>query len=495
MRLVALVLLLLTLCGAQAATPPDLVLQGELHGEDMHTYKRVPIKVPPGVSRITINFEYTGKQDHSVIDLGLLGPDGKLVGWSGGNKKLITISSVDATPSYLPTPTVAGEWNLLLGIPNIRPRAVASYTAQVWFAHGLAAGDEPEILRQPLRREAGWYRGDMHMHTAQSDGSCPNTSGVSVPCPVSVTVAAAAARKLDFIAISEHNTVTHANLLRELQPYYDHLLLMPAREVTTFYGHANLFGTMAPLNFRVGKGDHADWNELLDEIGKLGGVFSINHPRAPTGEICMGCGWGNNADLAKVQAIEAVNGVDADSLLFSGVPFWQDLLQKGLRPTAIGGSDNHQGGQGGKAGNFLGVPTTVVHADELSQVAILQGVRQGHVFVDTDGTHDRLLEFTAQVDGGAQAMMGDALAAPAGAAVRFVVHVAHAAGANIRLILDAHDASLLRDTRVDSADVVRSFTWPSDGKRHWIRVEVRDPNGHLMLLGNPIYLNPQLALH
>jgi hypothetical protein len=493
MRFVALVLLLLTVCGAQAATPPDLVLQGELHGEDMHTYKRVPIKVPPGVSRITINFEYTGKQEHSVIDLGLLGPDGNLVGWSGGNKKLITISAVDSTPSYLPVPTVAGEWNLLLGVPNIRPRAVANYTAQVWFSHSLSAADEPEILRQPLKREAGWYRGDMHMHTAQSDGSCPNTSGVSVPCPLSFTVAAAAARKLDFIAVSEHNTVSHANLLRELQPYYDHLLLMPAREVTTFYGHANLFGTMAPLNFRVAKGDHADWNDLLGEITKLGGVFSVNHPRAPTGEICMGCGWGNNADLSKVQAIEAVNGVDADSLLFSGVPFWQDQLQKGLRPTAIGGSDNHEGGTDIKH-HAVGTPTTVVYANELSQLAILQGVRAGHVFVDTDGSPNRLLEFTAQL-GGDRAMMGDALVAPAGRAVRFDVHVAHAPGATIHVIQDGRAAELLRDAGVEGEDAARSFNWTSDGKRHWIRVEVRGASGHLLLLGNPIYLNPQLPLH
>ncbi|MGZ5200193.1 MAG: CehA/McbA family metallohydrolase [Telluria sp.] len=493
MRFVALVLLLLTLCGAQAATPPDLVLQGELRGEDMHTYKRVPIKVPAGVSRITINVEYTGKQQHTVVDLGLLGPDGHLVGWSGGNKKLITVSAVDATPSYIPTPTVEGEWNLLLGIPNIRPRSVDTYTAQVWFSHGLAASDEPEILRQPLRREPGWYRGDLHMHTAQSDGSCPSMSGASVPCPVFVTVQAAVARKLDFIAVTDHNTSSHFNELRELQPYFDHLLLMPGREVTTFYGHANLFGTMAPLNFRVArKGDHADWNDLLDEITRLGGVFSVNHPRSPTGEICMGCGWGNDADLSKMQAIEAVNGADADSLLFSGVPFWQDQLQKGLRPTAIGGSDNHEGGGGNK--HPVGMPTTVVHAEELSQLAILQGIRLGHVFVDTDGTPDRLLEFTAQLDA-AHAMMGDALVAPAGKAVRFDVHVAHAAGAAIHLIQDAREVAPLRDARVDGEDATRNFTWTSDGKRHWIRVEVRDASGHLMLLGNPIYLNPQLPLH
>lgn len=488
-RLLALVWLVLTMSGACGATPPDLVLNGELHGDDMHTYRRVPFKVPAGVSRITIAFEYTGKQERSVIDLGLLGPDGTVRGWSGGNKKLITISAVDATPSYLPTPTTAGEWALLLGVPNMRPRAIAVYTAQVWFSHGLAAADEPEVLRPPLRRGAAWYRGDLHMHSAQSDGSCPGMSGASVPCPLFVTVQAAAAHKLDFIALSEHNTVSHAHTLRELQPYFDKLLLMPAREITTFYGHANLFGTMAPLDFRVGPGGYPDWNALLADANRLGGLVSVNHPRLPTGEACMGCGWGNDADLGRVQAVEAVNGTDADSLLFSGIPFWQDLLQRGLRPTAIGGSDNHLGGQAGTKGNGVGTPTTVVWADELSQVAILRGVRAGHVFIDTAGTTDRVLEFSARAADGTRAMMGDALAAPAGTAVRFELHVAHAPGTIVRLLLDASEVPLLRDAGIDGDDAVRSFTWPSDGKRHWIRAEVRDAGGHLLLLGNPIYLN------
>jgi len=38
---------------------------------------------------------------------------------------------------------------------------------------------------------------------------------------------------------------------------------------------------------------------------------------------------------------------------------------------------------------------------------------------------------------------------------------------------------------------VREFSWPSDGKRHWLRVDVRDAAGKLILLGNPIYLNPE----
>jgi predicted metal-dependent phosphoesterase TrpH len=103
-------------------------------------------------------------------------------------------------------------------------------------------------------------------------------------------VQAAGERGLDFIAITDHNTTSHADAMRELQPYFDNLLLLPGREVTTFHGHANLFGSVAPLDFRAGSGDVPDWNQLLRNVERTGGIISINHPIRPSGEQCMGCG-------------------------------------------------------------------------------------------------------------------------------------------------------------------------------------------------------------
>jgi len=485
MRLIVLLALMLGCGGAAAAVAaPDLVLRGVLTGADHQTYRSVPFDVPAGVERVTIAFDYTGKEERSVIDLGLLGPDGALRGWSGGSKRLFTVSSVDATPSFVPGPVTAGQWALLLGVPNLRKSAEASYTAQVYFSRGLAAADEPEPLRTEVRTGAAWYRGDLHMHTGHSDGSCASDSGTAVPCPLFLTVQAAAERKLDFIAITEHNTVSHASELRELQPYSSKLLLMPGRELTTFSGHANLFGTLAPLDFRVAAGPDG-WNRMLDAAAQLHGLVSINHPGLPSGEACMGCGWSNGADLRKVQAIEAVNGTDADGLL-SGIPFWQAQLQHGLRPTAIGGSDNHHAGQGK---NSVGTPSTVVYAMALSQQAILDGIRTGHVFVDVEGSGKRLLELNAST-GGASAMMGDTLQAASGAMVQFDIHVAHANGASIRLVMDGADASeLLPGRDIASDDTQHTFNWSSDGKPHWLRAEVRGARGQLLLLGNPVYLN------
>jgi hypothetical protein len=40
-----------------------------------------------------------------------------------------------------------------------------------------------------------------------------------------------------------------------------------------------------------------------------------------------------------------------------------------------------------------------------------------------------------------------------------------------------------------SAKEVREFEEASDGKRHWVRVNVRGSDGGLLVLGNPVYLN------
>lgn len=473
-------------CAATAAMQPDLVLRGRLDGADHQTYRTVPIAVPPGTQRLTVEFTYDGKEQRSVIDLGLLGPDGAVVGWSGGNKSVFTVSAVDATPSYLPTPTRAGTWSLLLGVPNLRKTAHADYTARVWFARTLDAADEPPVLAPPLRPGPGWYRGDLHSHTGHSDGSCAvDGGGPAVPCPLFLTAQAAARRGLDFIAITEHNTVAHASEIRALQPWFAHTLLLPGRELTSFQGHANLFGTLAPVDFRVVAGRRG-WSDMLRDVPARA-LVSVNHPVRPSGEDCMGCGWIDQEALRHAQAIEAVNGRDADTP-YSGIPFWQAALDRGQHLTAVGGSDNHHA-DAADPQTTVGAPTTVVYAAELSQPALVEGIRAGHVFVDVAGTPDRLLALTAQA-GTRYATMGDTLAAPAGTAVRFALQVRAVAGMRPVILLDGVPGSLLAVDAIDGADRTLTFGWTADGKRHTIRAEVRDAQGKLVLLGNPIYIDP-----
>ncbi len=474
----------LAILGGRAAAqpPPDLTLNGLMKGADHQTYREVPFRVPAGTTRLTVDFAYTGKDQKSVIDLGIRDPQ-RFRGWSGGNRVRFTLAEADATPSYLAGPLPGGTWKLVLGVPNLRKDSEARYTARVFFERR----PQPTAFADaPLKAGPGWYRGDLHMHTAHSDGSCLSQRGVRVPCPVYKTLEAAEARGLDFIAITDHNATSQNQALRELAPVFDDLLLIPGREITTFQGHANVFGVTAPLDFQLGSPRAPNLAAILTEVEKAGGLFSINHPSLPSGEVCMGCGWTvRTSDFSRVQAIEAVNGGQVEGPL-SGVSFWEARLDAGLRITAIGGSDNHDPTLPPQKPASVGYPTTVVHAAELSQGAVLAAIRAGHVFIDTAGSRERLLEVSA-TSGGKTAEMGDALAAPAGAPIRYTVHVAHAAGGSLSISGNGPKPRIAGATLND--DDTRSFEVASDGQAHWQRIDVRGPDGKVWLLGNPIYLN------
>ncbi len=465
---------------AQEIRKPDVDLTGAITDANAQTYLELPFQVGSGISRVTVEFSYTDRDKHTSIDLGLLDPE-RFRGWSGGNKSTFTVSETDATPSYLPGTIPAGTWNLLLGIPNIERGMHSTYEAKIYFAH---PGDRPAVSTfssKPLRDGPGWYRGDLHMHDAHSDGSCLSQTGASVPCPLYKTVEAAAARRLDFIAISDHNSISQYDAMRELQPYFDQLLLIPAREITTFYGHANVFGTTDFIDFRVGSTTVPDSNALLAEVERVHGMLSINHPGAPSNASCMGCGWtAPGTDFSKVTSIEAINGGSLDGR-GSGIPFWQDKLNKGFRLTAIGGSDNHEADYPLVIPSAIGHPTTVVHADNLSEKAILDGIKAGHVFIDIEGATDRALEFSAQ-SGAHSVVMGDTLQVAAGETVHFSLRMMHLPGAHPEIVHDTPEQILTNEE-------MTGFDYKSDGKRHWFRINVRAVDGRLLILGNPIYLN------
>ncbi len=473
------------LCHAAEVAQPALILKASFSGRDNHTYREIPFQVPAGTSRITIDVSYTGREEHTAIDMGLFDPE-RFRGWGGGKQGPVTLSETDATPSYLPGPLPAGTWRLLLGVPNIRAQARSELVAKVYFQGKAVAPLISTFSSEPVRTGPGWYRGDLHMHTGHSDGTCASQSGKVVPCPVFKVVSEAADRHLDFIAVTDHNSTAQYEALRELQPYFDRMVLIPGREITTFEGHANVFGTTEFIDFRVGSASVPQMNDVLSQVARLHALISINHPNDPTGEICMGCKWtATDADLSRIQAVEAVNDGNAEGPL-SGIPFWEEQLNRGFHLTGIGGSDTHKPDDKSRPNSGIGYPTTVVQAGALSERAILDGIRAGHVFIDVKGTADRLLELTANASG-ITAAAGDTIKPAPGAEIRFSVHTTHAGGAKTEVIEDGHVAPLLSESVIRDDDSRQSFSITADGRHHWARINVRDPDGHLILVGNPIY--------
>ncbi len=475
-----------------AATAPsaysEIILKGIVHSSQNHSYVEVPFRVPGGTERVTFTFAYTGRKQHTALDLGLLDPAG-LRCWSGGNKSMLTVGLADATPSCLPGAIPAGTWNVLIGVPNIRPRVASHYTIHVYLSRTGAIAEQPALLREPLRAGPAWFRGDLHTHTAHSDGQCPSQTGKMVPCPVFFTVQAAARRGLDFVAITDHNASSQYDVMRELQPYFDKVLLIPGREITTFQGHINFLGSTDFIDFRLGGKTVRNMNELLESARRVGAITSVNHPMDPSGEICLGCGFtpSTPVNMRLLTAVEAVNG-GSERTGISNLPFWDKQLDRGCRLTGIGGSDNHRPMQPLDQVGSVGSPTTVVYATELSVPAILDGIRAGHVFLDVQGTRNRMLVVKAQT-ARETVQAGDLLNAKRGEAVRFEARIAAARGGTLEWIEDGRQSASSGGSAIGSNDQTIAFAWTSDGQRHWLRAQVIGPDGKLWLIGNPVYVN------
>jgi hypothetical protein len=486
-------------------TKPDLVLDGTVEGKQNHTHFEIPFTVPANVHRVSVDLSYTGKEQKTALNLGVADPV-RFRGTSGGNKSHFTISETDSTPSYLPGAILPGTWNLLISVPNIRATEISKYHVEIRFNN---PAEEYGFTLHPLAEGKRWYHGDLHMHTAHSDGSCLSQAGKSVPCPLFFTVQTAASRGLDFIAITEHNTDSHYDDERELQPYFDKLLLIPGREMTTFWGHFNIYGVTQFVDYRAvnpedkssspetkldGKLDaKLDINAILRDVRAKGGIASINHADSPGGEICMGCAWEPpaNLDMSLFTAVEVING---GRVFLSSADVWDNAIGKGATLTAIGGSDNHNAPSEAGHPGAIGWPTTVVEADNLSVPAILDGIRHGRVFIDLTASHNKVVDLAAHDQAtGAQAIMGGTLMANAGDTLAFDTHILGCSRSHIHFFLDGRESAAIPtlDTHIDAEGngETLSFQWKTDSHPHWIRAEVRDSNGSLMLVSNPIYIH------
>jgi hypothetical protein len=59
----------------------------------------------------------------------------------------------------------------------------------------------------------------------------------------------------------------------------------------------------------------------------------------------------------------------------------------------------------------------------------------------------------------------------------------------LEIFADSPDRLAFSSRIIDQNEETLHFTWPSDGKRHWFLPQVSGPDGHLAMLGNPVYIN------
>ncbi|MFC7547973.1 CehA/McbA family metallohydrolase [Plantactinospora sp. GCM10030261] len=318
--------------------------------------RAVPVTVPAGTAALTVRLDYP--PGAGVLDLGCVGPAG-FRGWSGGARDTFTISADWATPGYLPGELEPGEWQVLLRLHRIPPDGLPyEVTATV---HGSPPvrpepPDAPPAPDRPPRPDLPevdgrrWLAGDLHAHTVHSDGAYT----------IDELAGLAAGRGLDFLAVTDHNTVSHHPYLPAAGARYG-MTLLPGQEVTTDRGHANVFGPVGWVDFR----QPADtW---LAAAERAGGLMSVNHPLAAD------CAW-RQPLTRRPRLVEVWHSGWWDRTW--GAPLsWAQAWRPDVVP--IGGSDFHRPDADAPPGS----PTTWVLADDASTGSVLDGLAAGRTAI------------------------------------------------------------------------------------------------------------------
>lgn len=463
-------------------TIQTIEIEGVVSPEEQYTYRLEPFVVLEGTGALEVLFEYSGKNDFSEMEIGLFDPNG-FRGTSRFSKSSFYVSKIRATASYFPGPILSGKWNISLGFPTIQQQSDYKITIR------LIPENHPEFTgpsEESFNEREQWYSGDFHTHTGHSDGfGCEDMEGNRAPCQVYQVVEAAKNNGLDFVSITDHNTVSHHQDMKVIQPLFSNMLLIRGQEITTFYGHSNVYGTSIPIDFRVGFEDRT-FGHIQEEVDSIGAMLSINHPGRETGASCTGCGWSaENTDYNRLKVVEVVNGTNVENEI-AGIPFWHDLLNKGYKITGIGGSDDHSAGFGNSK---PGTPTTMVYANSLSEKDILEAVTKGKVYLKTMGPGGPDVSFQA-ISEDQRWSMGDTinLNSIKNHSLEVTIEYSHPIKQQLELIFNGE--TIHPDVKqIENKDhTFRLVCEISNPDRGWLRFNLRDENGKISVVSNPIYL-------
>ncbi|WP_458207865.1 CehA/McbA family metallohydrolase [Haladaptatus sp. NG-SE-30] len=424
----------------------------------------VPFEVPDDVTELHVSYDYN-ESEENLLEIGIFDPDGHDLGnaegfrgWSAGTKDEFMLSRSQATPGYYPGDISAGTWSIVLGPYSISAEGI-DYAIDVTM-HSTDPGPafEPQPTpSDPVTETAGWFRGDLHLHTVHSDGSYTPED----------LVAGVVDAGLDFFVSTDHSTTT-ANLEWGKYARSD-LLIVNGEEVTTRAGHYNALGLEPDqwIDWRYTPEDD-ELAGFVQQVHDVGGIAVANHPFCPY----EGCGW--RFGYETIDAIEVWNGpwsFDDEETIRA----WDRMLRKGQYLPAVGGSDAHDDE------DEIGLPQTVVHAGRLGRDAILSGLSSGNSYL---AASDEVTIDMIATSNGDDAIPGEQLERPPGAPIDVELRISGVPEAKITF--HTQDGTVKRASVTNSSARLTYETSPEASA--FVRVEIRQPEGEMIALTNPIFV-------
>jgi hypothetical protein len=424
----------------------------------------VPFEVTDDVTELHVNYDYN-KSTENLLDIGIFDPDGHDLGnaegfrgWSGGARTEFMLSRSQATPGYYPSEITAGTWYIILGPYRVGAEGI-DYTIDVTMRStdpGPAFEPQP-APSEPVNDSAGWYRGDLHLHTVHSDGSYTPED----------LVAGVVDAGLDFFVSTDHSTTT-ANLIWGKHARSD-LLIVNGEEVTTRAGHFGALGLKPDqwIDWRYTPDD----DELagsVQQVHDVGGIAVANHPFCPY----KGCDW--RFSYETMDAIEVWNGPwswEDEAALQT----WDRMLREGQYLPAVGASDAHD------YEDEIGVPHTVVHARRLGRDAILSGLSSGNSYL---AASDAVTVDMTAISSDDEAIPGERLEQPPKAPITVELYISGVPEAKVTF--HTQDSVVKIVSVTNSSAQIRYET--SAEASDFVRAEIRQPEGEMIALTNPVFL-------
>jgi len=211
-------------------------------------------------------------------------------------------------------------------------------------------------FKNPFKKKGNWYKGNLHLHTTNSDGTY-------TPEEICIVYKN---EGYNFIAITDHGKVT------SVKKTFPSFLVIKGAELNK--GDFHVVAVGLKKEFIVEK---LSWQEIIDEINRRKAYPIIAHPY-----------WSGltSSDLLKLKnyiGIEVYNNT-CEKIKGKGYSsvHWDELLQKGKKIWGFASDDTHHRPDKYREDDALG-SFIMVKATSLSERSILNSIKNGYFYSST----------------------------------------------------------------------------------------------------------------